>query len=200
MMYRLAIVFILITMSAHHTHAQVELGAKAGINLTSWSSRESNTQTAFHAGILGDFNLNEDWSASVEVLYSGKGTDLSDYIPNNPMSFTLKYLSMPVMIGYNVKQVTFKAGLEVSSLLSSLIEINNMETNLPEAFEDWDYGILAGATLQIFKGLHLEVRYVYGLKDVVEIYFVDVNGQALGVLNEGKNRALQLGLRYEFEL
>ena len=34
----------------------------------------------------------------------------------------------------------------------------------------------------------------------VEIYFVDVNGQALGVLNEGKNRALQLGLRYEFEL
>ena len=116
------------------------------------------------------------------------------------MSFTLKYLSMPVMIGYNVKQVTFKAGLEVSSLLSSLIEINNMETNLPEAFEDWDYGILAGVTLQIFKGLHLEVRYVYGLKDVVEIYFVDVNGQALGVLNEGKNRALQLGLRYEFEL
>lgn len=194
------ILILLSVLIVDFTFAQVELGAKAGLNLTSWSTRESNTQTSLHAGVLANFNLNEDWSASVEVLYSGKGTDLADYIPNNPMRFTMKYLSIPVTIGYNISQVTLKAGVEVSSLLSSMIEVNGMETNLPEAFENWDYGILAGATLQIVEGLQLEVRYVYGLKDVVEVYFVDQNGQSLGALNEGKNRALQLGLRYEFEL
>lgn len=190
--------FILFLAQSHF--GQISIGAKAGINLSTWSTNGSNTLTSFHGGALAQFELSDRFNASVELLYNGKGTDLDDFIPNNPMKFTVQYISLPVMFGYDVGQVTFKAGVETSKLLSSSVEINSQEQDVPEAFEDWDYGLLGGVTLQIVSGLSLEVRYVYGMKDVVDLLFVDENGQFLARLDEGKNRVLQFGLRYQFEL
>jgi hypothetical protein len=199
-MHRIHLLLFFLLFLVQSQFAQVSIGAKAGINLCSWNTNGSNTLTSFHGGGLAQFELSDRFNASVELLYNGKGTDLDDFIPNNPMKFTTQYISMPVMFGYNVGHVTFKAGVETSKLLSSSVEINSQEQDVPEAFEDWDYGILGGATLQIVSGLSLEIRYIYGMKDVVDLLFVDENGQFLARLDKGKNRVLQFGLRYQFEL
>ncbi|HJW30959.1 MAG TPA: porin family protein [Saprospiraceae bacterium] len=181
----------------HYSTAQITFGAKAGINLANWTTRGHNTLTDFHAGALINFRMGESFSVEPELLYSGKGTDLNDFFPNNPMRFTVQYLSLPVMLGYQVGQATFRLGPEVSYFLNSSIEINSQMQDVDEAFKKWDIAITAGASLQIFSGLALEVRYLYGLQDVVELLFVDPNGLPLGTLDEGKNRVLQIGLRYQ---
>ena len=177
---------------------QFDFGVRAGMNLTNWDTRGHNTLTAFHAGGVVQYEVTEFFSLNGELIYSGKGTDLSEYIPSNPMTFRLQYLSLPLMVGFHVKQVTFKIGPEVSYLVGSGIEINDKEQDVPEAFKKWDWSAAAGATLQIVDGLSLEVRYIYGFDDVVELFFVDENGQGLGKLDQGKNRVLQLGLSYYF--
>ncbi len=177
---------------------QFDFGIRAGMNLSNWDTRGHNTLTSFHAGGTVQYQFSESYSLHAELLYSGKGTDLPDYIPVNPMTFTVKYISLPVLMGYHLQKVAFKIGPEVSYLVGSGIEINGQKQDVPEAFDDWDFGIAGGATLQIVPDLNFEVRYVYGLKDVVLLNFVDSNGLALGQLNKGKNRVFQFGLNFLF--
>lgn len=181
----------------HSLSAQIAFGAKAGLNLANWTTEGHNTITAFHGGVVAQFPLGEYFSLQPELLYEGKGTDLSDFIPNNPMRFTMKYLSMPLLLGYRARGITFRLGPQVGHLIDSKIEINKQERDLPEAFEDWDWGVTAGATFEIASGFGLEVLYYFGFRDVVELTFVDQNGQFLAKLDEGMNRTLQLGIYYK---
>jgi|WetSurMetagenome_2_1015567.scaffolds.fasta_scaffold554821_1 hypothetical protein len=184
-------------ISIHSAFAQIAFGAKAGLNLANWTTEGHNTITAFNGGAIAQFPLGENFSIQPEFIYEGKGTDLSDFIPNNPMRFTLKYLTMPALLGYQARGITFRLGPYVSYLLDSHIEINSKGVEKPEAFEKWDWGVTGGATLDIASGFGFEVLYYFGFRDVVELTFVDQNGQYLAKLDDGMNRVLQLGLYYK---
>jgi hypothetical protein len=134
-----------------------------------------------------------------ELLFDSKGSDLANFIPNTPMRYSLNYLTMPVLLGYKARGITFRAGAYVSSLIGSKIEINSMDVPVrDEYFEDWDWGLTAGATLDITPALGFELLYYFGLPDIVDISFGDQNGNFLARLDEGKNRVLQVGVYYKF--
>jgi hypothetical protein len=187
-----------LSLSLNISFSQIRYSAKAGMNLSHWSTEGYASLVAFHAGGGVIFDLNDIYSLQTELLYSGKGSELPNYIPSNPMRFSQQYLSMPIVLGYRLKQVTFKLGQEVSYMIDSKIEVNEQEQEVPEAFKKWDWAIVGGASLQMIADLFLEVRYIYGLVDVIEVSFTDENGQDLGTLRDGKHRVLQLGVRYEF--
>jgi len=184
-------------LSICSSSAQLAFGGKVGLNLCNWTTEGHNTITSFHVGAVAQFQLNESFSLQPEIFYEGKGTDLADFIPNNPMRFTLKYVSMPLLFGYQARGITFRVGPQVGRLLDSNIEVNKKEVERPEAFEKWDWGIAAGATLEVTAGFGFEVLYYFGIPDVVELTFVDQNGQFLAKLDEGKNRTLQIGVYYK---
>ncbi|HEX5113339.1 MAG TPA: porin family protein [Saprospiraceae bacterium] len=200
-MLRLVIVITTVLISIH-SYSQISFGPKAGINIATWTTEGSNTITGFQGGVVAQFQFNEEWSVQPELLIDNKGVDLANFIPNNPMRYTLSYLTLPVVLGYKVRGITFRAGAYSSALLKSGIEINSRELDEEEIddsfFEDWDWGLTAGATLDITPGLGFEVLYYFGFPDVVDITFGDTNGQFLAHLNEGKNRVLQLGMYYKF--
>jgi hypothetical protein len=179
--------------------AQISIGPKAGLNIATWTTEGSNTITGFQGGVVAQFQLNDEWSVQPELLYETKGADLANFIPNNPMRYSLNYLTMPVLLGYKARGVTFRAGAYASSLIGSAIEINTKDIPVrDEYFENWDWGLVAGATLDITAGLGFELLYYFGFPDIVDITFGDQNGMFLAHLNEGKNRVLQVGMYYKF--
>ncbi len=193
----LTITFLLGVYSAI---AQIAFGAKAGLNLANWTTDGHNTLSAFQGGAVCQFPLGDYFSIQPELLYEGKGTDLSDFIPNNPMRFSLKYLTLEALFGYKTKGVTFMLGPYISNLLEYKLEINNEEVMFPDGstpFEQWDWGIAAGATLEIIPGFGFEVLYYFGFPDIVDITFGDQNNQFLARLDKGMNRVLQLGVYYK---
>ena len=179
--------------------AQISIGPKVGINIATWTTEGSNTITGFQGGVVAQFQLNDEWSVQPELLIDNKGADLANFIPNNPMRYSLNYLTMPVLLGFKVRGITFRGGAYASALIGSRIEINSKEVPVrDEYFENWDWGLTAGATLDITACLGFELLYYFGFPDVVDITFGDQNGMFLAHLNEGKNRVLQLGMYYKF--
>lgn len=182
--------------------AQISIGPKAGINIATWTTEGSNTITGFQGGVVAQFQFNDEWSVQPELLFDSKGTDLANFIPNTPMRYSLNYVTMPVLLGYKARGITFRAGAYASALIGSRIEINAKELDEEDIddsfFEDWDWGLTAGATLDITAGLGFELLYYFGFPDVVDISFGDQNGQFIARLDEGKNRVLQLGMYYKF--
>lgn len=172
-----------------------QFGFRGGINLAQWSSDHSNSITTFHGGAFVRKVWTDTWGMQVELLYSSKGADISDFIPANPMEFTVNYLNLPVLLQYSVGVVRFELGPEVGYLLSNKIVVNGAEqNNTDEFFETWDIGMAGGAHFRITESIGLNVRYVRGLARTAEIFFVDQNGQGLGILEDTKNRTLQLGV------
>ena len=197
-MLRLVLI-ITASLISLQSYCQISVGPKVGINIATWTTEGSNTITGFQGGVVAQFQLNDEWSVQPELLIDNKGTDLANFIPNNPMRFTLNYLTMPVLLGYKVRGITFRAGAYGSALIGSRIEINSSEVPVrDEYFENWDWGLTAGATLDITAGLGFEVLYYFGFPDVVDISFGDQNGNFIAHLEEGKNRVLQLGMYYKF--
>ena len=194
-----AVLIIATLLFTLHVSGQVSFGPKAGINIATWTTEGSNTITGFQGGVVAQFQLNDEWSVQPELLYESKGTDLGDFIPNNPMRYTMDYVTMPVLLGYKARGITFRAGAYVSSLIGSTIEINAKDVPVrDEYFENFDWGLTAGATLDITAGLGFELLYYFGFPDIPDISFGDQNGQFLAHLDEGKNRVLQLGMYYKF--
>jgi|GEM_PF-5020252 len=182
-------------------HAQIAFGAKAGMNLANWTTEGHNTITAFQGGLVAQFPLGENFSVQTELIYDGKGTDLSNFIPNNSMRFTMKYLTLNALVGYKVRGITFMLGPYVSDSLSARFDFNNMEVDFPDGlipFEKWDWGLTAGATLDITAGFGFEVLYYFGFPDIVHIPFGDSNGNLIANLDEGMNRVLQLSAYYKW--
>jgi hypothetical protein len=200
-MIRPILCYCLFLLSLQAGLGQISFGPKAGINLANWTTEGHNTITAFQGGAVLHFPLEENFSIQSELLYEGKGTDLSDFIPNNPMRFSLKYLTLEASLGYKVRGITFLLGPYVSSLLNYTLEINDREIEFPDGatpFEPWDWGLATGASFEVTPGFGFEVLYYFGFPDIVDITFGDTDGNFLARLDEGKNRVLQLGAYYRF--
>lgn len=184
---------------SQNTYSQVSFGPKAGINIATWTTEGSNTITGFQGGVVAQFQFNDEFSVQPELLFDSKGSDLANFIQNNPMRYSLQYLTMPVLLGYKARGITFRAGAYVSSLIGAQIEINTKDVPVrDEYFENWDWGVAAGATLDVTAGLGFELLYYFGFPDIVDISFGDQNGNFIARLDEGKNRVLQLGMYYKF--
>jgi hypothetical protein len=200
-MIRPLLLTCILTLSLVAGYGQISFGPKAGINLANWTTEGHNTITAFQGGAVVHFPIGENFSVQAELLYEGKGTDLSDFIPNNPMRFSMKYLTLEAMLGYKIRGITLLLGPYVSYLLEYKLEINQKEVQFPDGatpFEPWDWGLATGASFEVTPGFGFEVLYYFGFPDVVDITFGDQNGNFIARLDEGKNRVLQLGAYYRF--
>ncbi|HEX6913939.1 MAG TPA: outer membrane beta-barrel protein, partial [Chitinophagaceae bacterium] len=101
--------------------------------------------------------------------------------PNANTDIKLNYLSIPILLRYNVgKMVTLQAGPQFSILM------NNDKTllqNGQEAFKGGDFAMAGGLTLNL-KMLRVYGRYNIGLNNIN-----DIDNQ-----DKWKNQQIQLGL------
>ena len=168
----------------------VSLGAKLGANLNKVSGKSFNEEfdLSYHLGAFVEIDFNKKIGLQPEVYFNQatatRSSSFSTIYTANPNANTdikLNYLSIPVLLRYNVgKAVTLHLGPQFSILM------NNDKTllqNGQEAFKGGDFAMAGGLQLNL-KMLRIYGRYNVGLSNINDIDDRD----------EWKSQQLQLGL------
>lgn len=166
-MKRLFLSIALCCILADSAWAQISGGIKAGLNLASWGGDADDTN--MKPGLLAVFFLTapitDQFSIQPELLYNAVGTKFEDA---DDISYRLNYLSIPVMVQYNVtEQFKVEAGPQVGFLASAHYKNDDDKTDMKDAFKGTDFGfnLGVGATFDNFTA---SLRYSFGLANVFD--------------------------------
>lgn len=172
----------------------IRLGVKAGGNLNkvTGQSFKDGFDLGYHVGGFLEIDLNKKWGIQPEVLWNQsqtKRTNFNNLYPVNPLNtdekVKLDYLSIPILLRYNVGNVlTLNAGPQFGILLN---QDKTLLQNGEAAFKSGDFSMVAGAQLN-FNFLRVYGRYNIGLQNINDIDNRD----------KWTNQQIQLGVGLRF--
>lgn len=166
--------------------AQLNFGAKAGLNLASISGDGTDGldgRTSFHFGGLVEIELTDMFAIQPEVLFSSQGAkeEGSESEFGSTYSYKdiykLNYLNLPVMLKvYVVEGFAFELGPQLGFLISAKDEYeyssdgesDSGDEDIKDEFKGTDIGAGFGASYKLGNGLFFSGRYVLGLTDINE--------------------------------
>ncbi|WP_207496636.1 porin family protein [Aridibaculum aurantiacum] len=168
------------------------LGVKAGANLTKVSGKSFNEEfdLGYQLGAFSEIDFSKKFGIQPELLYSQINTkrssgfnsiynNISD--PNASSDIQLKYLSIPILLRYNIgNTLTLNLGPQFSILVD---DNENLLRNGEKAFSKGDFGMVGGVTLNLSR-LRVYGRYIVGLNNINDIDDQD----------KWKSQQIQLGL------
>ena len=162
---------------AFSTSAQrFDLGIKGGANLGKIASQSFSDQftLAYHLGGFAEIGLGRKWSIQPEVLFNQVNADttsqFSDIYNNllgsNSGSIRLRYLSIPVLLNYQLtKGIQLQAGPQFGLLMD---QNRNLLQNGLRAFHEGELSLQAGVQVRLSK-FRFYGRYGIGLSNINDI-------------------------------
>ncbi|NNK70910.1 MAG: PorT family protein [Flavobacteriaceae bacterium] len=169
-MKRLVLVAVLALFCFSGVQAQVNFGAKAGVNFANLNGDDAdeldpNSRTSFNLGAVVEIPVSDAFSVQPEVLFSGQGATVD--AEGDEATFKLDYINIPVLADFQVADgFSIQAGPQLGFNIGDDLEFNG-ETESTEA-ESIDFGAAFGAQYQMATGLLIQARYALGLSDVYE--------------------------------
>ena len=163
-------------------------GIKGGatINKLTGKSFKEEFSFGYHVGAFATLGMGGKLSLQPEVLFNQVNQDTSSsfssvYQFNRIDKVQLKYLSIPILLNYNLSNLL---ALQLGPQFGVLIDQNkNMLQNGGDAFKKGDFSMIGGLQLKLLK-FRVYGRYVIGLNDISNI----------GNKDQWKNQSIQLGL------
>ena len=168
--------------------SQITIGVKGGTSINKISGQSFNNQFTYgyHLGAFATVNLGRRLSIQPEVLFNQVNTDTSSnfssvYQFNHISKIQLKYLSIPILLNYNISNLL---ALQVGPQFGILMDQNkDLLKNGGEAFKKGDFSMVGGAQLKLLK-FRIYGRYIVGLNDLSNI----------GSQDKWKSQGFQLGV------
>jgi len=161
-MKKIILVSALMLSMSVSIHAQsVQFGVKAGLNYANLTDTSIKTDaiTSYHAGLVAEIKVFDNFALQPELLYSTQGATYSTVVED--FKNELGYLSIPVMAKFHLNdQFSLELGPQASFLLSEKNKFNATDSNT------FDFSVAAGLGLKITKNLFIQGRYSLGLTDV----------------------------------
>lgn len=157
--------------------AQLDLGAKIGLNLTKidGSAFSDQFKYGYHAGGFVAIPLGKKFGFQPEVLYNQNSLRVDTSFTNAASgifqggitSVKLNYLSIPVLINYKLvgKFITLQLGPQFGILLD---QNRTFLQNGGNAFKGGDLSLLGGVQIKLGP-LRVNGRYVIGLNDISDV-------------------------------
>lgn len=165
-------------------------GIKAGLNLSNMTFSSSGYTTspsfspALHGGAYLTAMFTEHLGLQPELLFSGQGAK------SGSNKYTLNYITVPVLVRYNVNSLlSFHAGPQMGFLMSAKEKIASTTSDVKDDFKSTDVSIAAGVGIDLPMKLNFSFRFVKGLSDINNI--ADANDY------KAKNYALQFSVGYK---
>ena len=165
-----------------------KIGAKGGVTMNKISGQtfKEKFSYGYHIGGFATIGLGSKFAIQPEVMFNQVNVDTSDkfssvYQFNKLNKVQLKYLSIPILLNYNVARVlTLQAGPQFGILMN---KSNTFVQNGKDAFKSGDFSMLGGVQLNVS---HFRVygRYAIGLNNLNDIDNKD----------KWKNQSIQLGV------
>ena len=172
--------------NAQSIHAGLKVGSN--INKISGQSFKDEFTYGYHAGAFLQVGLGNKWTIQPEILYNQVNTDTSNRFSelyklsvNKISNIKLSYLSIPVLLNYNLgNNFALLAGPQFGILLD---QNRDLLQNGKDAFSKGDFSMLAGVQIKL-SSLRIYGRYVIGLNNLN-----DIDNQ-----DKWKSQSIQLGL------
>ncbi|MBC7652744.1 MAG: PorT family protein [Deinococcales bacterium] len=184
----LAIVLFAIATNAQGFRAGIKVGAN-GTKIDG-QSFEVGYKLSYQAGVFFEADFNKKFGIQPEVLFGQTssrtvtGINAAATNLNSSQDVNLNYLSIPVLLRYNVgKIVTLNLGPQFSILLN---KDNTLLQNGQQAFKSGDFAMVGGVQLN-FSVLRIYGRYNVGLSNIN-----DVDNQ-----EKWKSQQIQLGVGFK---
>lgn len=187
------ILFSLAALISFTTSARAQgfaAGLKLGTNINKIQGQSfaDKFTYGYSAGAFFEVKLGKKWSVQPEVLFnqvnadtSEKFSELYDLNSSKLSNISLKYLSIPLLLNYNVsKGLALQFGPQYGILLD---QNKNLLQNGSAAFKNGDFSLLGGVQVKI-SSLRIFGRYAIGLNNLNDIDNRD----------SWKNQSIQLGL------
>ncbi len=181
----LATVLLIITSSFAQTF---HFGIKGGLSINKNTGKSFNEEFSYgyHVGGFATVGLSGKLSIQPEVLFNQINIDTSSsfssvYQFNKINNIKLHYLSIPLILNYNVAKIL---DLQVGPQFGVLIDQNkNLLQNGNDAFKKGDFSMLAGVQLKFLK-FRVYSRYAVGLNNLDNV----------GDKDKWKSQTIQVGV------
>lgn len=184
----LALLLVAVSVQAQGLRAGIKIGAN-GTKIDG-QSFEDGYKLSYQGGVFIEADFNKKFGIQPEVLFgqstsktvSGIGA-VGTNLPSS-QDVTLNYLSIPVLLRYNVgKLVTLNLGPQFAILLN---KDKTVLQNGQDAFKSGEFSMVGGVQLN-FSVLRIYGRYNVGLSNIN-----DVSNQ-----DKWKSQQLQLGIGFK---
>ena len=179
---------ILLIFSLTSFSQGLNFGVKGGasINKITGKSFKEEFTYGYHVGGFVTIGLGKKLSLQPEVLFNQVNIDTSSsfssiYQFNKINNIKLSYLSIPLLLNYNVSNIlALQAGPQFGILMD---QDKNILQNGEQAFKNGDFSMIGGVQLKLLK-FRVYGRYVIGLSNLDNI----------GDKDEWKSQSIQLGI------
>jgi hypothetical protein len=170
-------------------HAQgLDVGIKLGASLNKISGKAFSEQftLGYHLGGYATLKFGKKIAIQPEVLFNQVNTDTatsfsSVYQFNQITKVKLSYLSIPILLNYNLSNIF---ALQLGPQFGILISQNtSLVQNGKNAFKSGDFAMVGGAQVRILKFIAYG-RYVIGLSNL----------QSIANAGNWKSQSIQLGV------
>ena len=151
-------------------HAQATFGARAGLNVSSFSGDDAPTdgepRLGFSGGLTADVPISPQLSLRPEVLYSMKGET------DGETTLAVDYVEVPVLLAFEVPAT--ETGLMIGAYAGPSLAFKvreQLDTPIggvsADVFKSTDIGAALGATVGAGP-FAIDARYTLGLTDAIE--------------------------------
>lgn len=174
----MALIALLTFISIPSINAQWKVGVLGGLNFSNWRAEtEMESRTLFGIGGIIEYSINDNFSISVEPMYSQKGAVKLKTLTEPEMTTTTSYAELPIFIKYSIPlsssikpyliagpTLSYRLKAETEGKYAGLIFTADLK-NVTVPF-DFSFGVSAGFEIPLESiSLFLEGRYTYGLVD-----------------------------------
>ncbi len=176
----------------------IQFGVKGGVNfakITGDDVENADGRTGIHFGGVAEIPVSEKFSVQPELLYSQQG--LQEDVVGGERKLKLDYLNVPVMAKFYVAdgfaiEAGPQFGFNVNAKAEAQIEgaegneISEIERELEDTVEGFDFGFGGGVSYKMETGLFFQARYIIGLTSIYEasdegLFQDDLNNSVLSL-------------------
>ena len=189
-----ALVLIAAAIVCMSACAQVQFGAKVGVDATHFWGKdtEHGMKIGYQFGALMEYKFNPHFAIAPEVVFASQGGKFKIYEAENKKAdntFTTNYINVPVMFKwYATPNFSFDLGPQVGFNVYSKYKVGDLDAeDIKDATKSVDFGVGLGGTYNLTENAFVQARYTMGLTDAFK-----------GELTEAKNGNIQLAFGMKF--
>ena len=196
---------LLALLACMSASAQVQFGAKVGLDLTNFWGKECGHQLVlnYQAGLLMEYKFHPHFGVAPEVVFAAQGgqekaddaSDVGGFIRSDKHYHT-NYINVPVMLKYYPAQdFSIDFGPQVGfNVYSKYTKGKHEATEYKDMTKAVDFGLGLGCTYDLDKNVFMQVRYTLGLTRVFEVRHYT----AFSIEDYHKNANIQLAFGVRF--
>ena len=156
---------VLLILGISTSQAQLlKFGVKGGLNFANYTGGDVDgfdfkSITSYHAGVVAEIKIFENFALQPELLYSTQGSELEKL--GEQVKNELGYLSLPVLAKFYLTKdkLSLELGPQASVLVSERNEVDTKDSNT------FDFAVVGGLSYKITNGLFVSGRYAAGLTE-----------------------------------